>query len=143
MINTQLQFFSEQQRKGTMLIVPTLQSLIDSTFKREAKQFENSGQKFEEGDAVLAKMSGYCAWPSHIDGFTKNGRRMKCYFYGSHNIGTVDVNQAIPFKDTFSIIRLINLRDPPQFAKGVKELELENGIPDELSALREVSAIAD
>lgn len=87
-------------------------------------------------------MSGYCAWPSRIDGFTKNNRRMKCYFYGSHNIGTVDVNQAIPFKDAYSIIRLINLRKPPQFAKGVREVEIVYGIPHELSALRDIPATA-
>lgn len=122
-------------------MVPTLQNIIDSTFKKEAKRFENSGEKFEKGDAVLAKMSGYCAWPSRIDGFTKNGRRMKCYFYGSHNTGTVDVNQAIPFKDAFSTIRLINLRNQTQFAKGIVEIEKERGIPDELSALSETPAI--
>lgn len=97
----------------------------------------------EKGEAVLAKMSGYCAWPSRIDGFTKNGRRIKCYFYGSHNIGSVDVNQAIPFKDTFSMIRLINLRNIPNFAKGIKEMEFELGIPDDQSALREVPAIVE
>lgn len=122
-------------------MVSTLQNVIDTTFKKEAKQFENSGRKFEKGDAILAKMSGYCAWPSRIDGFTKNGRRIKCYFFGRHNIGSVDVNQAIPFKDAFSIIRLINLRNPPFFAKGFKELESYYEIPDEMSALREVPAI--
>lgn len=122
-------------------MVPTLQSLIDSMFKKEAKRFENLSETFAVRDAVLAKMSGYCPWPSRIDGFTKNGRRMKCYFYGSNNIGTVDVNQAIPFKDTFALIRLIKLRNPPQFVKGVKEIELQYGIPEERSALRETPAI--
>lgn len=131
----------EEQRKRTTTTVPTLQNVIDSTFKREAKLFENSGEKFEKGEAVLAKMSGYCAWPARVDGFTQNGRRIRCFFYGSHNTGTVDTNQAIPFKNGFSIIRLIHLRNPQDFAKAVREIEMQNGVPDELSALRESAAI--
>lgn len=133
---------SEQQRKGAVPMVTTLQNLIDSTFKNAAKKFENSGGKIEKGDAILAKMSGYCAWPAHVDGFTQNRRRIKCFFYGSHNIGSVDINQVIPFKEAFALIRLINLRNPRDFAKGVREIELKYGVPDELSALREIEAIA-
>lgn len=123
-------------------MVPTLQNVIDSTFKKEARTFENSEEKFQYGDAILAKMSGYCPWPARVDGFTQNGRRIKCYFYGSHNTGNVDLNQAIPFKNAFSIIRMINLRNQRDFAKGVKEIEMQYGVPDELSALREVESIA-
>lgn len=115
--------------------------MIDSTFKQEAKRFENSREKFEKGDAVLAKMSGHCAWPARIDDFTKNGRRIKCFFYGSHNTGTVDINQTIPFKNAFSIIRLINLRKTRDYAKGIREIEIQYGIPDELSALKETAPI--
>lgn len=135
------EFILEQQRKGAVPTVPSLQSVIDSTFKREARQFENSGGRFEYGQAVLAKMSGYAPWPARIEGFTKNGRRVKCFFYGSHNTGTVDINQVIPFKNAFSIIRLINLRNTRDFAKGVKEIEMQCGVPDELSALKEMNAI--
>lgn len=86
-------------------------------------------------------MSGYCAWPAHVKGFTQNGRRIKCFFYGSHNTGTVNTNQAIPFKNGVSIIQLINLRNPCDFAKGVREIERESGVPDELSVLRELGAV--
>lgn len=90
----------------------------------------------------MAKFSGYCPWPTRVDGFTKDGRRIKCYFYGSHNTGSVDINQAIPFQNALEIIRLINLRNPRDFSKGVREIEIQNGVPDELSALREAEAIA-
>lgn len=135
------EFISEQKRNGALPTVSTLQNVIDSTFKREAKLFENSGEKFQYGQEVLAKMTGYAPWPARVEGFTKNGRRIKCFFYGSHNTGTVDINQVIPFKNAFSIIRLINLRNPRDFAKGVKEIEMRCGVPDEFSALRETKAI--
>lgn len=134
-------FFPDHNRKGSIATVATLQNVIDSTFRQLTKAFENSGEKFTVGDEILGKMAGYCAWPARIEQFTQNGRRMKCYFYGSHNTGTVSVNQAIPFKDGISIIRLINIRNPRDFSKGVREVELQNGIPEELSALRELSAI--
>lgn len=122
-------------------MVLTLQQAIDRTFKTEAKNFAMSGTKFQIGDAVFAKFSGYCAWPSRCDGFTKNERRMKCYFYGTHNTGSVDICDVIPFQNAFEVTRLINLRNPRDFAKGVKEIEIEHGVPDELSALREAKAI--
>lgn len=132
---------TEQHRKVSEPTASTLQRLIDSTFKKEAGNFKNSRQKLEHGKVILAKMSGYCAWPARIDGFTQNGRRVKCYFYGSHNTGSVNIDQVIPFEDASETIRLINLRNPRDFAKGVKEVEIELGIPDDLSVLREATAI--
>lgn len=122
-------------------MVPTLQSMIDDTFKKEVKTFEKNGKHFKIGDMVLAKMSGYGPWPSRVDGFTKNGLRAKCYFYGSNNNGSVDTNRMIPFEDASEIIRLINIRNPIDFAKGVREIEILNGIPHELSALRAIEPI--
>lgn len=66
---------------------------------------------------------------------------MKCYFYGTHNTGSVDICDVIPFQNAFEVIRLINMRNPCDFAKAVKEIEIEHGVPDELSALREAKAI--
>lgn len=84
----------------------------------------------------MSKMSGYTPWPARVDGFSKNGRRMTCFFYGSHNTGCVDVDQAIPFNNGFEIIKLINMRNPRDFAKGVREIELQHGVPEELSVLK-------
>lgn len=94
-----------------------------------------------EGQAVLAKMVGYCPWPARITGFTKNRLRINCYFYGTMNNGTVDVNKTIPFQNAREVIRLINIRSPKFFAKGVKELETEQGVPPEISALRETESL--
>lgn len=134
-------YLSEQHPKSAMSTVLTLQNLIDRTFKTEANKFAISGAKFKIGDPILAKFSGYCPWPSRLEGFTKNGRRIRCFFYGTHNTGSVDLNQAIPFRNSFEIIRLINLRNTRDFAKGVREIEIENGVPEELSSLREVGTI--
>lgn len=86
-------------------------------------------------------MCGYCPWPAKIVGSTQNHRRVKCYFYGSHNNGTVDVNRVIPFEKGLEVIRLINLRHTKNFAKEIREIEIENGVPEELSALREMQSI--
>lgn len=124
-----------------MQSVPTLQIIIDKTFKKELNEFQNSGKELEVGQAVLAKMSGYCPWPARIEGFTKNKLRMQCYFYGAMNRGTIDVSKTIPFENAFEIIRLINLRNTKDFAKGVKELEIEQGVPAELSSLKEMESL--
>lgn len=94
-----------------------------------------------EGQVVLAKMAGYCPWPARIEGFTKNRLRIKCYFYGTMNRGTVDTNKTIPFQNAHEMVRLINIRSPKYFAKGVKELEVEQGVPPELSSLREIDCL--
>lgn len=82
-------------------------------------------------------MKGFCAWPARVDGFSQNGRRLNCFFYGTHNTGSVNTNQTIPFEKSFGIIRLINLRKPQDFAKGVREIEVIMGVPAELSVVRE------
>lgn len=120
--------------------------MIDRTFKQQRQSFQKTGKQLEIGDPVLAQMSGYgCAWPAVIEEFTKDKKRMKCYFYGSHNRGTVDVMKAIPFADAFQSIRLINLRRKigymEDFVRGVKELEIERGVPENLSSLREFDSI--
>lgn len=129
----------------TKTSVLTLQSMIDRTFKQQLQDFQNTGQQLKIGDSVLAQMSGYRAWPAKIEDFTKNKTRVKCYFYGSHNRGTVDVTKAIPFADGFQTIRLINLRKKigpmKDFAKGIKELEIDQGVPENLSSLREFDVI--
>lgn len=126
-------------------MVPTLQSIIDSTFKQQLQKFRETGKQLEIGDSVLAQMSGYGPWPSCIEGFTKNKQRIKCYFYGSHDRGSVDTTKVIPFDDAFDTIRLINLRKKigylKQFVKGINELEIAHGVPEHLSSLRELESL--
>lgn len=120
---------------------PTLQNAIDASFEKLKKTFAGTKKQPNVGDFMLARMRGYAPWPSKITDFTKDRKRAKCYFYGSHNNGSVDVNQIVPFADAYELIRLINMRKPVDFAKGVKEVEIENGISHELSSLRELQTI--
>lgn len=121
--------------------VPTLQNSIDDTFKKSMKLFKCSEKVLNVGDFVLAKMKGYAAWPSKIISFTKNKKKAKCYFHGTHNIGSVETDKIIPFEDGFSVIRLLKLRSNADFEKRVREIELINGVPDYLSSLREIQQI--
>lgn len=117
---------------------PTLQNIIDSTFGKAKKMFGETNKQFMVNDFVLARMRGYAPWPAKVVGFTKDQRRAICYFYGSHNSGTVDCNQMVPFLDASDVIRLINMRKPNGFAKGVREIEIEHGIPSNASSLNEI-----
>lgn len=119
----------------------TLSSAINSTFKIALKEFQKKEVKFVVGEYVLARMRGYQPWPAKITSFTKDGSRVSCFFFGSHNNGSVSVKEMVPFIDGFDTIRLIKLRQVKDFEKGVKEIELENGIPENLSSLREQLSI--
>lgn len=126
--------------------VITLQGMIDQTFKQQLKHCQQTGkQNFKLGDPILAQMSGYSPWPGRIEGFTKDKKFVKCYFYGSHNRGSVNVLRAIPFVDAFQCIRLLVLRKQighmKDFVKGIKELEIKHGVPISLSSLRELDSL--
>lgn len=118
-----------------------LTSIISSLFKDLVKEFENTGNKLNVGDLVLAKMTGFMPWPGKITSFTKDNRRAMCYFYGSHNNGPVGVKQIIPFEKGFETIRLVKMRYLVDFERGVRELEIEHGIPENMSSLRELASI--
>lgn len=77
--------------------VPTLQDIIKTNFKYSLKQFQATKQTFQVGDRVLARMKGFSPWPARIISFTKNRLSARCYFYGSHDNGSVAVNEIIPF----------------------------------------------
>lgn len=113
----------------------TVTSAINSTFKHSLKEFEKSKLKLNVGDFVLARMTGYVPWPAKITSFTTDKRRARCYFFGSHNNGPVGVKQIIPFNNGFDTIRLVKLRHLKDFEKGVREIEIEHGIPEEKSSL--------
>lgn len=84
-------FSTDKAQKTTVL---TLQSIINKTFQQEVQAYKSTRNQLKIGEPVLAQMSGYVAWPAKIENFTKDKKRIKCYFYGSHNRGTV---QALVF----------------------------------------------
>lgn len=115
--------------------------MIDRTFNNDVARFRRSGKQLEIGDPIMTKMSGYPPWPADIKGFTKDKKRIKCYFYGSHNSGSVDYDKTIPFFDSFETIRLLCLRQPKDFEKGINEIEIKYGVPQHLSCLREIESV--
>lgn len=105
--------------KQPIIKAPTLQQLIMDTFEKALKEFHQA----------------------RITSFTKDRRRAWCYFYGSHDNGCVESKEIIPFEHRFSTIRLIKVRNQTNFVKGVREIEIENGIPEHLSSVREELSI--
>lgn len=92
---------------------------------------------------VLAKMKSYAPWPSQIRSFSKNGKRAEVYFFGTENIGSVDTNQMIQLGDAADVIRLQLLRRTPFYSRAVLQMERICDVPDELSLLHELAAIAN
>lgn len=119
----------------------TLTTAINNTFKIALKEFQKKEVKFVVGGYVLARMRGYTPWPAKVTSFTKNGSHVSCYFFGSHNNGSVSVKEMVPFMDGFDTIRLIKLCHMIDFERGIKEIELEHGIPENLSSLKETESI--
>lgn len=120
---------------------PSLQRVIDDTFNDIIKKFQGSKKELKIGDVVLGRMRGYPPWPARILSFTKNKQSAGCYFYGTHNNGPINACKIVPFKDAFNVVRLIAIRNPSGFKKGVQELEVALGIPDHMSSLKEQASI--
>lgn len=121
--------------------VPTLQHFIDAAFQKELKIFHESGEQLKVGDAVLARMKGYLPWPGRIQRITSNNKSINCYFFGTHNSGSVGSKNIIPFTSAVETVRLVCLRSPNHYIKGVKEIEIEYGVPDDLSCMNELKSI--
>lgn len=120
---------------------PSLQRVIDDTFNSLTKKFHESKKSLQIGDAILGRMRGYPPWPARICSFTKDKRSASCYFFGAHNNGPINVNKIVPFDEAYEVIRFIAIRNPKEFKKGIRELEIEYGIPDHLSCLKEQLSI--
>lgn len=131
------------ERKDRIQRAPTLYELTDATFLNALKIFKNNGRKLRVNDYILGQMKGYPPWPARVQGFTKDGSKLKCYFFGTHNTGSVGSKLAIPFEDSFEVVRLIKLRQPHNFIKGVLELEIELGVPKSLSSVKDTAAISN
>lgn len=122
-------------------VAKSLTAIINDAWKKCKTQFKSSDEIIEQNALVMAKMSGYSAWPSRINEFTKNGKRAHVYFFGSNNTGTVDVTEIVPFESCHEVIRLLLMRKLGQFLRGILEIERILGVPDELSLTKELYSI--
>lgn len=121
--------------------LPTLQHFIDTAFQNELQVFLKSGKQLKIGDAVLARMRGFQPWPGRVQSFTSNHKTINCFFFGTHNSGPVGSKNVIPFHYAPETVRLVCLKSPNNYIKGVKEIEIECGVPAELSCLNEFKII--
>lgn len=119
--------------------VQTLNSIIGIEWKRCKGEFGHN--KIEIGDIVLAKMSGYSPWPSRIEDFSKNRKRINVYFFGTNNRGSVNATEVVAFEHCFNLIRYLSFRKFSEFHKSVIEVETLLGIESHLSLLKECQAI--
>lgn len=129
------------QQSNRTLKVPTLKECIGKAFQQQLKVFHESGEQLVVGDAVLARMRGYLPWPGRIVNFTTNKKMVNCHFYGTNNSGLVGTKNIIPFPLGRETVRLVCLRPPSKFIKGVNELERTYNISEELSCLKELKSI--
>lgn len=120
----------------------TIQQYIDVEFKNQLQSFKESKMQLKIGDMVLAKMSGYSPWPARVLKFTADKKKIVCYFHGEHNTGSVGVRHVIPFANAHETVRLICLKNPKHFNKAVREIEIECGVPEGQSCLKEIMCIS-
>lgn len=123
--------------------MPTIEQFVALSFQNQLSEFHKNGPDMKIGDSILAKMRGYDPWPARIMDFSSNMKRIKCYFYGTHNTGFVGFKHVIPFIDAYQTVRLIYLRKTQhsEFVKGIHEIEIEFGVPEQASCLREIGAV--
>lgn len=121
------------ETKVKPMIVKTLNQLIDESWREHKKQKKIDKIALKENDLVMAKMSGYPPWPGRIISFTKNRKSTRVYFYGTDNSGIVREDEITQFESSCKVIRLLLLRRLGGFSKGVREIEIQQNIPIELS----------
>lgn len=86
-------------------------------------------------------MKGYAPWPGRVLNFTSNKKMVKCFFFGTHNEGPVGSKNIVPYQFARESVRLVLLRSPAFYSKGIKELEIEYSVPADLSRLNGLDAI--
>lgn len=86
---------------------------------------------------VLAKMKSYSPWPSKL--IQIKGKNAYVYFFGTNNHGTVQFDEVVPFIEATSVIKLLPAIKINHYKKAVREAEVFQGIPPELSILHNVS----
>lgn len=109
-----------------------LATLINTAWKKcKSKQIESS-HKISIDDIVMAKVSGYSAWPAIILEFV-NKNRAKVEFFGTEpheKFGLVDVKEITLFENSADVIIPLLKRNARNFKKATKEAEISCGVPE-------------
>lgn len=119
----------------------SLNSFISNAWNQCKKDFCASNQCLNLNDIVMARLKSYSAWPGFITGYTKDKRRAYVEFFGTHDVGSVDVKEIVRFIDCYDTIRLLLLRKTSDFHKAIIEVERIQNVPPEMSLLHDLNAL--
>lgn len=119
----------------------SLNCFISNAWNKSKKDFCASNQCLNLNDIVMARLKSYSAWPGLITGYTKDKRRAYVEFFGTHNVGSVDVKEIVRFTDCYDTIRLLLLRKTSDFHKAIIEVERIQNVPPEMSLLHDLNAL--
>lgn len=124
---------AQMRSTGQLPRSKTIAEIANDTWKRCKIDSKSKQIKLDVGQYVMAKMKSFSPWPARVTGFTKNRKKVYVHFYGTHDTGSIEVAEITLFEDSKDVIRIQLLRSLDCFAKGIREIETELGIPDELS----------
>lgn len=136
-----IEYLEKGHLRGNLPRSKTLAELVNDMWKISKNHNKSQSVIFDIGQYVMAKMKSFSPWPANIIGFTKNRKRAQVYFYGTHNSGSVEVNEIALFQYSTEVVRMQLLRHLNFFEKGIKEIETELGIPAELSVTNHQNAL--
>lgn len=131
----------EQRTTATGQAPRTLTQFINSSWIECKKNFQRSVQPIKTGDIVMAKMRTFSAWPGKVTSFTKDEKRAHIHFFGTNNVGSVEVNEIVPFCRCQNVIKLLLLRRVSLFHKAIVEIEALFNVPTEKSLLNECKSL--
>lgn len=127
--------------EGTSAAPKTLNNFINCSWRECKREFHQSGQSIKTNDIVMAKMRTFSAWPGRLTGYTKDKKRAHIRFFGTHDVGSVDIKEIVPFNQCQSVIKLLLVRQVGPFHKGILEIEAILNIPPEKSLLNEYKSL--
>lgn len=122
-----------QTKTLSKVMVPTLQSLIESSWTRCKRLQKNANITINS--IVMAKMKSYCPWPARILEINQTRTKAKVYFFGSNNEGAVDMKEIVEFTNAAETVRFLLLRKNLSFTNGIRTIESIIGVPDALSII--------
>lgn len=107
-------------------------TLINNSWRKCKSDHMHSNCKISVNDVVMAKLSGFSAWPGFVLNFV-NKNRAYVEFFGAERhekYGSVDIKEMTLFKNSADVIVNLLKRDTRNFRKAVREAEHVCNIPE-------------